>query len=309
MRPLAGEQEPGLEGQVRLISGRERASGRAGAFLRKGTHVRKKKVIQWARLHSPNARAVVLAPPLIGGDLSQQVRSFRWLARRGFDLFSFDYSGHGGSSGKFSIGASMADTLGAAGRLADACRREDRPLYGVACCYGAVPLLHAAWRLGEPFRKVVLINAIPGFNPSAAVRSFAAYYAGRVKRSAIRPGLKSAVAGYVDFLFPSVAKSRTSFGVLARKRTRLLQTLTDFFILDPLEGIALTGTPVLCIYARRDRVLQMYGSDAGFMTGYEQEIRRICPRTRFFPMDGDHFLSHPRTRSAARSAIASFLSS
>ncbi|MDP2991948.1 MAG: hypothetical protein Q8N82_01135, partial [Deltaproteobacteria bacterium] len=184
---------------------------------------------------------------------------------------------------------------------------EQLPLYGVASCYSAIPLLSAAHCLTEPFKKLVLINAITALNPEAVISSFAAYYR---KMARTKKSLRSVVAAigyYADFLFPGIAKNKVYFGTLERKRARLWKTICEFLTLNPLVRVHLKGTPVLCLYARNDRILEIY--NAGSSITYENAVGRVCPQTHFYPLDGDHFLSPPGAKSEAAGCIASFLGS
>ena len=119
--------------------------------------------------------------------------------------------------------------------------------------------------------------------------------------------LLSALAHYVDFLFPGISKNKDAFGALQRQRTQLLKTSAEFFTFSPLEGISLPKTPVLCLYARRDRILKIY--DAEVNTTYENTIGSICPQARFQVLDDDHFLSLSITRGAALRSMISFFQS
>lgn len=277
-------------------------------FFEKGYYVAgKRNSLEWVRVRNTSPRGLIFVPPLIGGSLSQQVSSFRSLIRREYDLFSFNYSGHGSSSGKFSLGATMRDTLHMLSHACRLCKQEQLPLLGIASCYSAIPILYAAHRLAEPLKVLVLINAIPNLNPRAVMQSFLTYYL------RIFPAQKSLLRGmaavrhYVDSLFPGIVKGKDYFGALERRRTRLFRTLSEFFTLNPLDGVRLNGTPVLCLYARKDTVLQIY--DTGVRLSYENHIRRVCPRTLFHSLDGDHFLSPPLARGEALRQIVSFLQS
>jgi len=131
--------------------------------------VGKKQSLEWIRVRTCSPRGLVFVPPLIGGNLSQQVSSFRWLIRREYDLVSFNYSGHGSS----------------------------------------------------------------------------------------------------------------------------------------LKELHLEKTSVLCLYARKDTVLEIY--DHGARANYQNDILRVCPQTLFHPWDGDHFLSLPMAKGQAVRSILSFL--
>jgi pimeloyl-ACP methyl ester carboxylesterase len=247
---------------------------------------------------------VVFVPPLIGGNLSQQLGIFRWLIRRQWDLISFNYAGHGNSSNKFSLGGTIRDTkhmLSWACRLTD---KEGLPLFAIGSCYSALPLLHAVHHLGEPVKRLVLVNAIPRLGPRAVMMSFMAYYKRLFPSRRGFPELRASARKYADALFPDIAKGMDHFGELKRRRARLLKTVSEFLTLRPLDGVFLIGTPVLCLYGRKDRVLQIY--DEGIDVDYQKNIREICPQVLFRSLDGDHFLSPPIARSEAAQHIAAF---
>ncbi len=261
--------------------------------------------IEWHRFRSISPRAILFVPPLIGGNYVQQIRHFRRLIRRGYDLISFNYAGHGRSVRKFSLEATLGDTRTALERAADASRREGLPLYGIGACYPAIPLLFWAGRSEGVLEKIVLINAVMGLSPRAIVKSFLDYY-GDLRGSRNRlPRLAEAFRRYADFVFPGVAKDRHRFGALQRRRTRLLKTLVDALFLDPLRHVRLPETPVLSLYSTEDRVLRIAGDFFG--EDYESQVRRVCPRVRFRRLAGDHFLSHPDARGTALADVLAFL--
>ena len=252
--------------------------------------------IEWVRVRVPEPRGILFVPPLIGGDYVQQVRLFRRLIRRGYDLVSFNYAGHGGSTHKFSLEGTIRDTRLILDQAVRIGRRDGLAIYGIGACYPAIPLLYWAGNPEGVFQKIVLINAILRLSPRPVVRSFLDYY-GNLRRTRRRvPRLKEALRHYVDFIFPGVAKSRRGFGALKRRRTRLFKTLFDAFVLDPLKSIRLTRTPVLCLYSTDDPILKIF--DGMFGSTYEAEVRRISPMARFRVLSSDHFLSHPRARTA-----------
>jgi pimeloyl-ACP methyl ester carboxylesterase len=261
--------------------------------------------LEWGRVHVPKPRGILFVPPLIGGDYVQQIRHFRRLIRRGYDLVSFNFAGHGGSTDKFSLEGTIRDTriiLDCTRRIG---RREGLPIFGIGACYPAIPLLFLAGSPEGRFQKVILINAILGLSPRAVVRSFLDYY-GHLRRTQRRaPRLMEALRRYVDFIFPGVAKSRRGFGALERHRTRLFKTLYDAFVLNPLKSIRLSRTPVLCLYSTDDPVLNLF--DGMFGSDYEAEVRRVCPLARFRKMSTDHFLSHPRARTEVLEDLIRFL--
>ena len=262
--------------------------------------------IEWVHVHNPFSRGLIFLPPLIGGNVSQQIGMFRWLFRKGYNLLSFSYSGHGNSENKFSLGATLRDTnkmLRYAIRLTD---NRSIPLFGIAPCYSAIPLIHSAAHLDEPFQRIVLINAVLRLKPAAIAKSFFDYY-----RRILHPGsrmkksLTAAAKSYLDFLFPNIRKGKNYFGILERRRIDLLKTLADIMTLDPLQYVTLRKTSVLCLYASNDKILHVY--DKGVKTNYRNDVRKVCPRTQFAPLDGDHFLSPLKNKKTATRQIRDFL--
>lgn len=274
-------------------------------FFEKGyLKIGRKKRIEWCRVRNAFPQGFVFVPPLIGGKLSQQIVSFRWLIRRRYDFVSFNFSGHGGSSDKFSLKSTIQDTLHMLLHVCRLSQKESLPLYGIASCYSAIPILHAAHSLGEPFKRLVLINAIPKLCPGSVINSFFAYY--REKFSSHKSPGKAIVAAryYMDFLFPGIVKNENYFGVLERKRASLFRILSELVAWNPLHDVCLDKTPVLCLYARKDRILEIF--DTGFKLNYKNNIKQLCPQVTFHSFNGDHYFSLPVVRNKALKSIVSF---
>ena len=274
-------------------------------FFEKGCLlIGRKKSLEWGRVRNFSPVGIVFVPPLIGGKLSQQVFSFRWLIRRGYDFVSFNFFGHGSSSDKFSLKASIQNTLHMLLHVCRLSRKEGLPLYGIASCYSAIPILYAAHNLEEPFKRLVLINAIPELCLQSVVNSFFSYYR---KKFSPHKSLKKAIEAaryYMDFLFPGIVKNENYFGVLERRRTSLFRIVSELFTWNPLHDVCLDNTPVLCLYARKDRILKIF--DDGFKVNYENHIKQLCPQAVFHYLDGDHYLSVPAARNEALKSIISF---
>jgi pimeloyl-ACP methyl ester carboxylesterase len=67
--------------------------------------------LEWIYAYVQHARGIVFVPPLIGGHAVQQVRMLRRLLHRRFNIFSFNYAGHGQSEGRFCLRTSLDNTL------------------------------------------------------------------------------------------------------------------------------------------------------------------------------------------------------
>jgi hypothetical protein len=264
----------------------------------------KNREIEWAMLQSKNTRGLVLVPPLIGGSFAQQLNLFRWLARMNLDIISFNYSGHGKSTDKFSLKTSMDNTLIMASEAGKLCRNKKLPLFGIAGCYSAIPLLFTAHVLSEPFSRIVLINPLTDLKPFAVIKSFVAYYKKLDLKQTMKKNIIEAIRKYSEFLFPDIIKDKESFGVLKRERTHLWDVLFEFFLFSPLKETILVKTPVLCVYAKKDRVLNIY-SDQNKQ--YEGNIRKVCPLSSFKVIEGDHFFQPTSARKDAQKTISIFL--
>ncbi len=264
----------------------------------------KNRKIEWARLKSDDTRGLILAPPLIGGSFAQQLNLFRWLARMNLDIISFNYSGHGRSTDKFSLKTSMENTLIMVAEAGEICRRKKIPLFGIAGCYSAIPLLFSAHRLSEPFSRIVLINPLTDLKPFAVIKSFLAYYRKLDLKLTMKKNITEGIKKYSEFLFPDIAKDHESFGVLKKDKTHLWDVLFEFFLFTPLKEAILIKTPVLCLYAKKDRVLNIYSEHN---RQYEYNIRKVCPLSRFKAIDGDHFFQPTSARRNAQKLISIFL--
>lgn len=261
--------------------------------------------LEWLRIRSAGARTLVFIPPLIGGGLSQPVAEFRFLVRRGCDLFSFSFCGHENSSGKFSPGKSIEDTeamLSLAATIAD---REGLRLDGIGLCYSAIPLLHAVRSRRAPMRRIVLISAVPALSAAMILGSFLEYVRNPPNLPQPRAGLSNLPEGFGEFMLPGVPKTRQRFGVLARSRAQLSKTLWDLILDDRFRALHPVDLPVLCLYGSEDRILRMF--DRGPEHTYEKKIRQICRRVRFQRLSGDHRLQPRKTKNEAQRWIRTFL--
>lgn len=254
--------------------------------------------LTWTRLRTKHPRAVVFAPPLIGGSAGHMLHHFRWLGAFGLEVFSFDYAGHGRSQGAFSLTTSLHNSREMTRVASSAAGRRGLPLYGLGVCYGAIPLIFTA-AVETPIRRMILLNPIPGVSVKPLLSSFRQWCASQ-------RGAHRRIAGYLNALFPFTEKGIHGFGTLTRRRTRLVRTLFEALNFTPLDTLCLEGTRLLCLYATNDIIRQAagYACDDAF----RESIRAICPGARFHLIDDDHYLSQPRSRRRIRVLMADFLS-
>lgn len=251
-----------------------------------------------------NTRGVVFVPPLIGGEAIQQIRLLRHLRRYGLDLISFSYAGHGRSKGSFSFQAAFQNCLRMLDLASDYSRQQGVPLFGLASCFAAIPLLQATYARSEPLQKLVLINAIPRWRLDKIGSHFLRYWRQSESWRLSFLELPMVMRAYRDDLLPGVTHRPQAFGVLARQRVQWLRLASELLSHAPLPPAAVSQTPVLCIYGRKDRILHQMGFYK--WQCYESLIESICPRTRFFPLDGGHFLNSPDIRYRLTNAVVDF---
>jgi hypothetical protein len=261
--------------------------------------------LEWAMAVHPHPKALIFAPPLIGGRAAQQIRLYRRLIRSGYDLFSFSYSGHGPSCGRFSVAASIRDTRHALFHAVCQARRRQIPVIGLATSYSAIPLLSTGRTKPSPFSKVALINPLTRLCPFSVLRAFWSYCRRQPQPLFWGKQLHIHLKTYLDSLFPGIGKGLNRFGTLQRRRARLFRILIETLVQNPLSGVVLSHTPALCLYGRQDAILRIFHPDMG--RDYEPAVRSICPRTRFQAYPGGHFLRSLKERDVVEGSIRSFL--
>ena len=261
--------------------------------------------VEFIRLRTQFPRAMVFIPPLIGGNLAQQVRCFRKLAACGYDLASFTYSGHGKSTGRFSLDVALTDTVRVLDHVRRLCRIEGLPLSGIGSCAAAIPLLYAAAARPQAFSGLVLINAVTRIRLTSILGSLLTYYRVIFRRNHRRYTLADVIRSYFEFMLPEVVRTQGAFGELAFRRIKPVRIFFEILAWNPLKRLSLDQVPVLCLYGREDRILKLY--EAGCESRYRARITRLCPKVRFVPLEGDHFLSRPEVRFGAISEMSAFL--
>ena len=261
--------------------------------------------LEWMQVRPAQSRGTLFAPPLVGGDGLLTIRYLRPFRARGYNLVSFNYSGHGRSSRPFSIRQSFRDTRSLLAVVRRRPERFTRPLHGVGICYAATPLLHTLHHTGEPLAQLVLINAIPQLFSRHLVHSFWDFRRRLQADNWASGHLGIQLRRYAEFLLPGITINRTQFGLLAMRRIRLLQTLMDWLASRQLRSVRLARTKVLCLYSRDDRLFRAFRYFEN-PRDYEAAIRNVCPGAQFVRLAGDHFLSTPHDKRQALGAMTTF---
>lgn len=261
--------------------------------------------LEWVYAGAAQARGVVFVPPLIGGHALQQVRAFRQLLHRRFSLFSFNYAGHGRSEGDFCLKTSLVNTLQMLDLALNHVAHLQLPLYGMASCFAALPLLKAATVRGEPLVRIVLINAVPNWRVAKAAGHFLNFWRRSDRWRPTWRGLLQAIRAYRDDLLPGLVHRRMSFGVLARDRVSWSRVLCELFSPRIVSDAAVRHTPVLCAYGRSDHLLRRIGFSE--WSDYEAQIQSICRKVSFRPLNSDHFLADPSVRGQLLKEVVRFL--
>ena len=261
--------------------------------------------LQWVQTRQTNPKGLVFIPPLIGGSPAQQLGAFRWLVKNNLDLFSFDYTGHGGSAGKFSLAAPEKDTHKMLSVAAKRARKAGVPLYGIAACYATIPMLLGARQVGEPFKKIVLINPLNAFYQKTFLQALYRSCKRGFNFNKPAQSLKASIDNYLEVLFPNISRSMAGFGSLRRERTRVLKVLFEWLSANIHLDFALSRTPALCIYSRQDPILNLGGGK--LKTASLNSIRKVCSPVSFHAINSDHFLSDSQSRATTRQAIRSYL--
>ncbi len=250
---------------------------------------------------------LVYVVPLIGSGASQQLLLFKNMVKRGSALLSFEYRGHGASSGTFAMEKSLEDSRTVLCWAQHYASERGIPLHALSTCYGNIPML--AWFNGRAARlRVRTLNSVSGLfdlNHIIKVEDFLVRYqrslggvpldAGRfselVEQGAIPvegQGYREALRQFLQAIFPELRVSREAFEALVFDRVDMRDTIVQFSRMRPLQGVAVPpDLPCLYFYGVRDELM---GLDTPLgRLAYENRIGGLVPHAETRPMDIDHF--------------------
>jgi hypothetical protein len=261
--------------------------------------------LEWVYAGAAQARGIVFVPPLIGGHALQHVRQLRQLLHRRFSIVSFNYAGHGCSEGDFCLKTSLANTQQMLDLAVHHGEDQQLPLYGMASCFAALPLLKAASLRKGALNRIVLINAVPKWHLAKAAGNFVDFWRQSDFWRPTWQGFARAIRAYRDDLLPGLVHHPEAFGVLTRHRVRWSRVWHEIFCRRIVPDAAVGNTPVLCAYGQRDHLLRQIGFSK--WSEYEAHIQSICRRVQFRPLNSDHFLADPPIRGQLLKEIERFL--
>lgn len=261
--------------------------------------------IEWGRLCSRAPHQIIFAPPLIGGGLPYHLRLLRPLVHHGIDIVSFNYAGHGATTGKFTLKRALTDTARILDMVGQLGRKKGLPVVGLASCFGSIPLLHAACSADHSLDKMVFINWITEITPFPAIKSFVKFYCGMRSDTRDRKSLIAGLRRYTETLFPDIDKNGHTFGSLSRHRTDFLSLIVNSVNFRPLKRALLPDMPACCLYSGQDQIRSSLTGKAEHI--YVKELRQILPKAVFYRLQGDHFLSQPHSRQQTLDLIVNFI--
>jgi hypothetical protein len=245
--------------------------------------------------------------PLAGSGASQQILRFRTLTREGSALLSFEYQGHGKSTGTFSIEKSLEDAETVLLWARDYASKENLPLHVISTCYSTIPML-ACFRNGRNILGLRSLSGVAGlFDLDTIIRIEGfldryfrdarggimkpADFIGRVRMGII--GLdgdlfRDAVKNYLKGLFPELNITREAFEELQYSRVDIVEAMEQISQMRPLAGVRIPGNiPGLFFYGLRD-TLMGHDTPEGRVL-YEARVRSIVPHATIRAVDIDHF--------------------
>lgn len=245
--------------------------------------------------------------PLAGSGASQQILRFRTLTRGGSALLSFEYRGHGSSTGTFSIEKSLEDAETVLLWARDHASKEALPLHAVSTCYSTIPML-ACFRKERNLFGLRSLSAVAGLFSLDTIIRIEGFlerffrderdkavspldFIGGVRRGIIDPDgdlFRDAVKNYLQGLFPELHITRDAFEELQYSRVDIVAAMEQISQIRPLAGVRIPeNMPSLFFYGLRDALM---GHDTpGGRARYEARIRSIAPHADIRAVDIDHF--------------------
>ena len=260
-------------------------------------------------LRPKKAERVVMISPLAGSDSKEQLLTFRIMTRKNCELFSFEYQGHGESTGAFSLANTLEDTKAALDWIIGYGQERNLPVHTHSTCYGLITLLKCFEHLPQDHpryssvRSVNSVSGLPDLYRVLGVEDFLAKFnmlgapvlqeaffrqveSGEVNFKGKR--LRTALKHYLKEKLPDLIVKESSFGKLDYQRVDMKSTFTEFHQGISLEEVILPQSiPAHFFYGIHDAILDV-GNPEGLST-YTSNLLQIVPHGVIEPMDMDHF--------------------
>lgn len=248
---------------------------------------------------------IVVIPPLVGASASQSLITFRNLVRRGSALMSFEYRGHGASTGLFNLDCTITDTRNVLKWASDYANAQGLPLHGFTTCYGVIALAaqftKGACPVGmQSFSAVsglFRLNQILKF--SDFVQVFSRYLGRPLDTQAFLQGIernefqwngtafRSALQEYLANLFPGLDIGHDHFEELKHERVDIPSTLLQLSRATYLDRVSIpTEVPCNFFYGRNDDVLSLV-TETG-RCEYRNHVLSMIPHAQLHECEIDH---------------------
>lgn len=257
-------------------------------------------------LHGAPKRLVYIVP-LMGSGASQQILRFKNFTKRGSAILSFEYRGHGRSSGTFSVEKSLEDAKTVLHWAREYAEAHNLPLHVHATCYGHLAML--SWfRGGHDAPAVRTLSAVSGLlelNHIVRFEDFLPYYDkySNMPMTIAAKFIGYAAQGLIDFdgdhyrnalrdylrgLFPELRITRDVFEELEYRRVDMRDMVKQFYLLRPSAGVVVPPTiPCRFYYGMNDNLLGLVTAEGRRV--YESCISALAPHAEVRGMQVDHF--------------------
>jgi len=252
-------------------------------------------------------RRLVYIVPLVGAGASQQILRFKSMTKRGAALLSFDYRGHGMSSGAFSMRKSLEDSLTVYHWAQNYASVHGLPLHALATCYGSLVMLswfqdgdgaQAAKTLGS-------VSSLLDLHSIIRVDEFIPYYEKNGGPAFSRAGqlieemkrgtvdihgkvFRLALRDYLKSLFPELRVTPDAFEDLEYSRADIQDTIIQFSTMTPLEGAVVPAKiPGLFFFGLHDTLMKLDSPEG--RKNHESRIKKLAPHAEIRAAAIDHF--------------------
>jgi hypothetical protein len=253
-------------------------------------------------------KRLVYIVPLMGSGAVQQILRFKSFSKRGSAILSFEYRGHGRSSGTFSLEKSLEDSKTVLQWAQEYAESKNIPLHVHATCYGNMAMLSWFKEGQQHPRGVKTLSAVSGIlelNHIIKLEDFLSYYAhcnGTVFPSAaefiadVEQGTidvdgghyRNALRDYLQGLFPELHVTPDAFEELEYRRVDMREMVKQFYRLRPSAGIEVPDDiPCLFFYGVNDGLLGLNRPEG--RKAYEARLRAAVPRAEIRGAAVDHF--------------------